>query len=293
MKGSGLHQAQERWWLHVSLASASGILLGFSFPPSPFYSLAYVAFIPLFFLFARLKSFYQIARYSYLFLFVFHLITVYWTGGFVVGKDIWMMTAGAAVIVIHPIFFLPIILLAFMVRKKLGLVQGLIAFGLFWTSFEYLHSLGEYSFPWLTLGNSQAYDLNRIQILEYTSVYGLTLLIFAFNIIAFLIIMNQSSGKWKLQSRQVLSLLSVLTVLYFGTALYGKVVMNKESVDSKNKITVGMLQPNFDPWDKWGGGYSDKWESYFRQLKYYFDETKQLSKFKPDVIFWPIDLAGS
>ena len=184
-------------------------------------------------------------------------------------------------------FFLPVILLAFLVKKKLGLSWGLIAFGLFWTSFEYLHSMGEYSFPWLTLGNSQAYDLNRIQIVEYTSVYGLTLLIFAFNILAFLIIVNQTKGTWKLRSGKVLSFLSVLAFLYFGTALYGKYVINKESGDSKNKLSVGILQPNFDPWDKWGGSYSDKWESYFRQLNYYFDETRQLSKFKPDVIFWP------
>jgi len=287
MINSEKHQNQERWWMRVCLAAASGILLGFSFPPSPFYSLAYVAFIPMFFLFARLQSYYPIARYSYVFLLVFHLITVYWTGGFIVGKDIWMMTAGAAVILIHPMFFLPVILLAFLVKKKLGLSWGLIAFGLFWTSFEYLHSMGEYSFPWLTLGNSQAYDLNRIQIVEYTSVYGLTLLIFAFNILAFLIIVNQTKGTWKLRSGKVLSFLSVLAFLYFGTALYGKYVINKESGDSKNKLSVGILQPNFDPWDKWGGSYSDKWESYFRQLNYYFDETRQLSKFKPDVIFWP------
>jgi len=287
MINSEKHQNQERWWMRVCLAAASGILLGFSFPPSPFYSLAYVAFIPMFFLFARLQSYYPIARYSYVFLLVFHLITVYWTGGFIVGKDIWMMTAGAAVILIHPMFFLPVILLAFLVKIKLGLSWGLIAFGLFWTSFEYLHSMGEYSFPWLTLGNSQAYDLNRIQIVEYTSVYGLTLLIFAFNILAFLIIVNQTKGTWKLRSGKVLSFLSVLAFLYFGTALYGKYVINKESGDSKNKLSVGILQPNFDPWDKWGGSYSDKWESYFRQLNYYFDETRQLSKFKPDVIFWP------
>jgi apolipoprotein N-acyltransferase len=81
--------------------------------------------------------------------------------------------------------------------------------------------------------------------------------------------------------------LSILAVLYFGTALYGTYVINKESVESKNKISVGILQPNFDPWDKWGGSIGDKWESYFRQLKYYFDETRQLSKFKPDIIVWP------
>jgi apolipoprotein N-acyltransferase len=287
MMDSHIHQTQEQWWVRACLAAASGIILGFAFPPSPFYSLAYVAFIPLFFLFARLESFSQIARYSYLFLLIFHLITVYWTGGFVVGKDIWMMTAGTAVIIIHPIFFLPIVLLAFTVKKKLGLVSGLIAFALFWTSFEYLHSLGEYSFPWLTLGNSQSYDLHRIQIVEYSSVYGLTLLIFSFNILAFLILVNHTSGKWKLRSKQVLSLLSVLVVLYYGSALYGMYVIKKEMGDSKNKISIGIIQPNFDPWEKWGGGFGDKWDSYLRQFNYYFDETKQLSKFKPDIIFWP------
>ena len=287
MKDSKSNQTPKQLWLNVGLAVASGILLGFSFPPSPFYSLAYVAFIPMFFLFARLESFYQIVKYSYLFLLIFHLITVYWTGGFVVGKDIWMMTAGTAVVFIHPIFFLPIVLLAFVVKKRLGLIHGLIAFALFWTSFEYLHSLGEYSFPWLTIGNSQAYDLNRIQIVEYSSVYGLTLLIFAFNIIAFLLIVNQASGKWEFRSRKVLSLVSVLVVLYFGSALYGTYVIGNKSVDSGNKISIGVIQPNFDPWDKWGGSYSDKWESYFHQLNYYFDETKQLSKSKPDIVFWP------
>ena len=284
---SQLPHTQDRWWVRACLAAASGILLGCSFPPSPFYSLAYIAFIPVFFLFARLESFYKITVYSYLFLFVFHLLTVYWTGGFVVGKDIWMMTAGTAVILIHPIFFLPIVLLAFVVKRKLGLAQGLIAFALFWTSFEYLHSLGEYSFPWLTLGNSQAYDLNRIQIVEYFSVYGLTLLIFTFNIIAFLILVNQANGKWKLKSREILSLGTILVILYFGSALYGTYAITKESGDLKNKMSVGIIQPNFDPWEKWGGSYGDKWESYIRQFNFYFDETKQLSKFKSDIIFWP------
>jgi apolipoprotein N-acyltransferase len=278
---------QERWWVRVCLAAASGILLGFSFPPSPFYSLAYVALIPMFFLFALLDSSSAFARYSYIFLLLFHLITVYWTGGFIVGKDIWMMTAGTAVLLLHPLFYLPFILLAFVVKKQLGLTQGLCAFALFWTSFEYLHSLGEYSFPWLTLGNSQAYDLNRIQIVEYTSVYGLTLLIFVFNSIAFLVLWNQANGRWNLRSKQVLSLGAVLIVLYFGSALYGTVVIKKESVDSRDKISIAVLQPNFDPWDKWGGGYADKWESYQRQFNYYLDETKRLSQFKPDIIFWP------
>ena len=119
MSDSLLHQTQERWWVRACLAAASGIFLGCAFPPSPLYSLAYVAFIPFFFLFARIESFSKIVLYAYVFLLLFHLVTVYWTGGFVVGKDIWMMTAGAAVVFIHPVFFLPIVLLAFAVKKRM------------------------------------------------------------------------------------------------------------------------------------------------------------------------------
>jgi apolipoprotein N-acyltransferase len=212
---------------------------------------------------------------------------LYWTGGFAVGKDIWMMTAGAAVILIHPIFFLPFILVSFFVRKRLGLVPGLIAFALFWTSFEYLHSLGEYSFPWLTIGNSQAYDLNRIQIIEYSSIYGLTLLIFAFNILAFLLLWKMAINNWKLRSRSVSVVLILLAVLYFGPVLYGKWIIKKESIESGKTVCVGVVQPNFDPWDKWGGDSREKWDSYFYQFNTYIEETKKLVRYKPDIILWP------
>ena len=281
------HPFQERLWFRLSLAIMSGLLLGFSFPPSPFYSLAYVAFIPLFYLFARFESYYQMARYSYLFLLVFHLLTVYWTGGFIIGKDVWMMIAGAAVIFIHPIFFLPFILLSFAVKKRLGLVHGLIAFALFWTSFEYLHSLGEYSFPWLTIGNSQAYDLNRIQLVEFTSVYGLTLLIFAFNTFAFILLWNLANGTWKFRSKPVFTIGVLLLVIYFGPALYGKLTIKQESSKSENKICVGIIQPNFDPWEKWGENSGEKWDSYFHQINTYIEETKVLAQFKPNIILWP------
>jgi apolipoprotein N-acyltransferase len=281
------HPLQERTLFRLCLAVMSGFLLGFSFPPSPFYSLAYIAFIPLFYLFAHFGSYNQIVKYSYLFLLVFHLLTVYWTGGYSVGKDIWMMTAGAAVIFIHPMLFLPFILVSFFVRKRLGLVPGLIAFALFWTSFEYLHSLGEYSFPWLTIGNSQAYDLNRIQIIEYSSIYGLTLLIFAFNILAFLVLWKMANSIWKFRSLSVSVVLVLLVVIYFGPILYGKWIIKKESIESGKTVCVGVIQPNFDPWDKWGGGSREKWDSYFYQFNTYIEETKRLARYKPDIILWP------
>jgi apolipoprotein N-acyltransferase len=282
-----VRSSRERVLFQFCLAITSGILLGLSFPPSPFYSLAYVAFIPWMYLFAFFDSYSQILKYSYLFLLVFHLFTVYWTGGFTVGKDLWMMTAGAAVIVLHPIFFLPFILSSFFVRKKLGLVYGSISFALFWTSFEYLHSLGEYSFPWLTLGNSQAYDINRIQILEYSSIYGLSLLILTFNILAFLLFWNTAKGNWKLRSFSAFSTIVVLLVLYFGPVFYGSKMRDKEMIHSERNLRVGIIQPNFDPWDKWGEGSGAKLDSYMAQFNSFIDETKKLAQYKPDLILWP------
>ena len=281
------HPIQERTLFQLCFAVMSGFLLGFSFPPSPFYSLAYIAFIPFFYIFAHFGSYNQVAKYSYLFLLVFHLLTVYWTGGYSVGKDIWMMTAGSAVIFLHPILFLPFILASFFVRKRLGIVPGLIAFAMFWTSFEYLHSLGEYSFPWLTIGNSQAYDLNRIQIIEYSSIYGLTLLIFAFNILAFLVLWKIANSIWKFRLLSMSAVLALLVALYFGPVLYGKWIIKKESIESGKTVCVGVIQPNFDPWDKWGGGSREKWDSYFYQFNSYIEETKKLARYKPDIIFWP------
>jgi apolipoprotein N-acyltransferase len=218
---------------------------------------------------------------------VFHLITIYWTGGFTVGKDVWMMTAGAAVILVHPIFFLPFILLSFYIKKRLGDFRGLIAFALFWVSFEYLHSLGEYSFPWLTIGNSQAYDLNRIQLIEYISIYGLSLLVLMFNILAFMLLWRLVNSNWRVLSRPIIVTVTIILILYFGSAIYGKFTIEKESTKIEDKIRIGIVQPNFDPWEKWGGGSVDKWDSYLDQFNTYINETKVLSQKKPDIIVWP------
>jgi apolipoprotein N-acyltransferase len=271
----------------VTLAIISGVLLGLSFPPSPFYSFAYVAFIPFLLLFVEIHSYGRMTRYAYLFLFCFHLLTLYWTGGFATGKDLWMMAAGTALVLIHPLFYIPFILLSFYIKRKLGMEQGLISFGLLWTSFEYLHSLGEYSFPWLTLGNSQAYDILQIQIIEYASIYGLTVLILAFNILAFLMLWKYGRGAWKLKSTYFALSASLLSLLYFGPKAYGKFAIGAESSRKTDSLRIAAIQPNYDPWEKWGEGVSDKWDSYVQQFDSLMNTTRDLNSSGPDIVFWP------
>lgn len=270
----------------IMLPILSGLLLGFSFPPSPFYSLAYIAFIPFLFIFAETDSYLRLSFFSYVFIFIFHLITLYWVGGYVVGKDIWMMVAGSALIIIHPLFYIPMILIALLMRKKIGVFGGMIALAFFWVSFEYLHSLGEYSFPWLTLANSQAYDLNRIQIIEYISIYGLSLLILLFNVFTFMLIWIIAKQSLQQNLKRAIRIFILMLIIFFGTAIYGRYAFKKEQKISSDKLRVGIIQPNFDPWEKWDQKLN-RWNSYDFQFKTYMNYSKFIKEQNPELIIWP------
>lgn len=282
------HSSMGGAWHRLGLAASSGIMLAASFPPSPVHSLAYVGLIPLLLLLETLEGTWRILRYSYLTFFIFHALTLYWIGGFVVGKDVWMMIAGAAVLLIHPMFYWLIILLYVRVRTRLGLLAGLVFLPLVWISYEYSHSLSEFSFPWITLGNSQAYDLPRIQIAEYTSTYGISFLILCFNAIGFVLITKLTTKHWKFRSRPAALALLALLVLYFGPWIYGKARMTHyDTPTAANTLRVGVVQPNIDPWEKWHSGNGSPWDSYEKQLAGYMQETKSLAGQSPDLVVWP------
>jgi apolipoprotein N-acyltransferase len=222
----------------------------------------------------------KILRMSYLTFLIFHAATLYWIGGFVDGKDFWLMIAGAAVVLIHPLFYLPIVLLYAWVRKKLGLLPGLVFFVLAWISYDFSHSLSEFSFPWITLGNSQAYDLPRIQIAEYTSVYGLSFLVLAFNVVGFVLVTKLATRGWTFRSRAALVCAALLAILYIGPWLYGEARMQHFTHDAGiDTVNVGIVQPNVDPFDKW----TKRSEQMPTLLAY----TEKLAREKTDLVVWP------
>ncbi len=273
---------------NIALALSSGVMLGFAFPPSPLYSLAYVALIPFLLLLERLQTYPQVLRYTYLAMLPFHFITLYWVGGFVHLRDYWLMASGTALLLGHPAFYWLATVAYFFTKRNLGRVTGLVSFPFFWIGYEYIHSLGEISFPWITLGNSQAYDLYRIQIAEFSSVYGISLLILAFNILAYILLTNAAPQRWKRFSWQSMGILALLILVYLTPLFYGKKKVSELEVPSAARtIRVGIIQPNVDPWEKWGAGFLSKWDSYERQLRVLIEETKKLTMQPHDLIVWP------
>jgi apolipoprotein N-acyltransferase len=262
------------------LACSSGVMLAAAFPPSPLYSLAYVALIPFLLMLETLQGTWKILRMSYLTFLIFHVATLYWIGGFAHGKDIWLMIAGGAVVLIHPLFYWPIVLLYTWVRKRLGLLPGLMLFIFVWTSYDFSHSLSEISFPWITLGNSQAYDLQRIQIAEFTSVYGLSFLVLTFNALGFVLVTKLATRGWAFRSRPALGSVAILTILYFGPWLFGELRMQHFANDTGiDTVNVGIVQPNVDPFDKWTKR-SD-------QMPILLAYTEKLARQKTDLVVWP------
>ncbi len=278
-------------WYHSTIVRSllSGIALGAAFPPSPVPTLAFVAFLPWLTAFDTELSFGRIVRSTYAMLVMFHAVTLYWAGGFVHGNDGWMMIAGAGLIFIHPFFVLPFVVGAWGVRRILGRTWGLLAFVLFWMTFEFFHARGEMSFPWAAVGNSQATDLARIQMAEFFSVSGLTLHVLLFNVLAYLALLEVAEGKWPTEKRKTTVIAAIMSLLYFAPLAYGWIELgSKERVEPESiDVRVSVIQPNIDPWEKWGKPNVARWPIYERQLEVLDSLTRSRSDDYPDLIVWP------
>ena len=265
----------------LALACLSGLMLGFSFPPIPFGSLACVALVPLLLLLDQVESYSKALRYAYLTFFIFNLVTLYWVGGFTQGHDVFLMLAGAALVIGHPLFFLVPIIAYLFVKKELGLSVALLTLPFLWVGFEWLHSLGEVGFPWLTLGNTQTYALERIQYITYTGVYGITFWIVALNAIIYYVYTKIIQNEWRIVSAQSASAAVLFILIFLLPGIHGKIVLSSpSSVVHLDRIRVGILQPNIDPWKKWEAEPDT-------QIRHYLQLTRDLGKEKPELIIWP------
>ncbi|MCX8010522.1 MAG: apolipoprotein N-acyltransferase, partial [Ignavibacteria bacterium] len=234
---------------NIFLAILTGTLLGLSFPPFKTGFLAYFALVPLLVLLDRLRGKLQVLRYSYFTIFVFHVISIYWIGGWGERTDVFMEIGAVALIIIHPIFYwLPISLYVY-VKRNLSPKLALFSFPFLWTALEYLRSVDETAFPWLTLGNTQSYYLPIIQISSFIGVYGISFIIILFNILIYFAYKNFRQNTFRFFLNKIAIVIIILLVLF----IYGKVVLN-EATENGKKIKVGMIQPNIDPWDKWESG---------------------------------------
>jgi len=270
------------------LACSAGVLLGLSFPlpggwtsTVPLDYLACVAFVPFLFVLERFDSYWQSIRHAYLTFFVFNAATLYWVGGFTHSHDMYLMLSGAALVVAHPLFFLVPTFGYLFVKKHLGVKMALFSLPFLWVGFEWLHSLGQIGFSWLTLGNSQTYAIDRIQFISFTGVYGISFWILALNVIIYFVYLKFARSEWKLISWQSFFAGLALLILLISPEIHGRLVLSSDdSSSTTGLVRIGMIQPNTDPWKKWETNPEE-------QLVTYLQMTRGLTPVSPQLVIWP------
>ena len=196
-------------------------MLGCAFPPFHSGILAAFAFVPFLIMFESLDRYGEAIRTSYAWMFTLHLVTLYWTGGFTHGKDIYLMIAGAALLVFHPLFYVPVILAFVFFRRRYGFKQAIIVFPFLWITMEFLLSKGELSFPWLTLGNTQTYDLDAIQIASFTGVYGISLWLLWINVLTYGLYRKLITREVRIGTRAIVLRVGTIVLLFLIPKIYG------------------------------------------------------------------------
>jgi len=174
----------------------SGVLSGVSFAPSPFPVTLFAAFIPYFLVLERRQTLAEISRATYLMGLVITILTLYWVGGWTVGKDSFLMIGGGTLLFYLPLFFLIPSTLFYLVKKHVSSRAAFLLFPLFWVSQEFILNFSDLHFPWLVLGTAVSSLLSFIQIADTIGAFGLSVLILSINLCwYFWLISDQSKRK--------------------------------------------------------------------------------------------------
>ncbi|MEK7262993.1 MAG: apolipoprotein N-acyltransferase [Bacteroidota bacterium] len=266
---------------NIAAMIISGALWGISYPPNPFGYFAFIAFVPFLFVITHQESYATALRYSYVMLFTVNVITLYWIGGFTHGRDTYLMTAGIAVLLAHPLFyFIPIVAFLF-VKNNISKLVAIISFPFLWVAFEYFRAHTDFAFPWMLIGNTQTYNLSYIQIASFTGVYGISFLVLCVNVICVILFQNLLNKRWHFFSTQS-SICGICILIFFlAPKIIGKIILEEQTIsEEKNTVRVAIIQPNIDPWEKWQNTID-------YQMNILYQMSSEAAIFQPDLVVYP------
>lgn len=259
------------------LVILGGILAGISFTPFPFPFTVFLffSFIPYFAVIEKRKTLLEINRASYLMFFTLSLITIYWVGSWQSKADPFLMIGGGVLIFFYPAVLLINSTLFFYSYKIFGKEKALWLFPIIWVTGEYLLTLTDLKFPWLTLGHGLAKFTTFIQIADVVGSFGLSLIVLYTNVLLYFVIKDFFSER-----KYFLRYLISAFILFSSVFVYGVIKLNEKNTDERF-LKVGVVQPNIDPWDKWESGGLEE------ILKNYLELSEECTKQGAKLIIWP------
>lgn len=269
------------------LCLLSGVLLGLSFPPFHTWYFVYFGMVLLLYLIFDSGRVRQVFGRAYLSILVFNEITVYWISGWH-SDDIFLKIGGIATVLVHPVFFMIPVLILYGISKirkgESGKNLALLLFPFIWVGFEFFHNQWQLTFPWLELGNTETYNLNRIQYIEYTGVHGISFLICVISALMYYLLEKISTRKWKLTSKGSILVYTILFLLLLLPNFYSFSRLNQDkskyfqSSDSTKTVNICIAQSNTDPFKKWEKDGQEK------TIASYMEKLHEGLRYNPDML---------
>ena len=268
----------------IILAIISGTMLALAFPPLDFYSLAWVAIIPLLISLGgkELKASFFLGTLTG---FVYFIGTIYWVfnsmyfyGGIPAVLSLLILIA----LCLYLGIYIGIFSMLFRYLSKRSRFPALFIIPVLWVTLEVVRTYAFTGFPWSILGYSQYNFLTFIQIADITGVYGVSFFVAAVNgaIFDVLIYWPKKLNKMPLMDRWPMPVgLSVLTLFLAVSIFYGMWQLRADEIGKK--IRASVIQGNFEQEMKWDIKFQRKIIDTYKRL------TAKAASYSPSLIVWP------
>jgi apolipoprotein N-acyltransferase len=247
-----------------ALILLAGAGLVFSFPPFQTGFLALAALVP-FFILINGQGYAAAFRRGYLTGFIWCTATLYWV-------TLPTLAGGIALVLYQPVYLALYAMGHVFFYRRWG-VRSMWLVPFTWTTWEWLRSLGELAFPWLSLGYTQTYYVPLVQFASITGVAGVAGWVALINVLVYFLIVPPATAQRRL------GLALALAGLVLAPLGYGYWVLPQQ--DLPVQTTVALLQGNIDPYLKWDRAFVEY------NFAVYDTLVKTVAREKPQLVIWP------
>ncbi len=186
---------------------------------------------------------------------IFNLLTIWW---------VWYAHVLGAIVGI-PLNTL-VMTLPFMAfhyaKRNLGPRLGYFSLIVFWVAIEYLYLNVQVNFPWVLFGNAFFNDVAFIQWYEVTGVFGGTAWILILNILFTRLLIGLNTSLSFQENKGTISWILAFLII----PIVISVVRFYTYEEEKNPYECVVLQPNIDPYEKFGGIPQSEQTNYLLEL---------------------------
>jgi apolipoprotein N-acyltransferase len=275
----------------------SALLLSLSYPSYPYVRLevlAWVWMVPLLLSLKDVQSFPRFLGRVYLTMFMISVIGMSWLMMSTVMGTFLLFFVGAG------IFTVPFVAFYF-IRRTLGWRAALWSAPLIWTAWDWLYLQSEGSIGWLAMGVTQSNLHWLVQYIDITGMWGITFWLVLFNVLIVMAVeggkfsvfsfrfsvtplLKAENGKLKTAMSRFAFVACLMLIVPLAYSAYVFVKAARVPEGTGREISVLLVQPNINPWEKLT---EQSRPAVLRKTITLTNKALADLETKPDLIIWP------